>query len=98
LIPAKGIAEGITILDILTNKHDTISSTNGEEGTKMAEKYNLLDPSGAFMLQATIRIDDSSKTALLQSATEELVRLKTQLKGVVELKVPDRQSLNTRVR
>lgn len=62
------------------------------------EDLVLLDVSGAFVLEATVRIEDRTKPTLVQTANDELNWLKTKMKGVVELRAPERLALDSRVR
>ena len=57
-----------------------------------------LDPQNSYILSATIRIADGSKPSLVKIAQQELDALKTRLKGVVDLRAPDRLSMDTRAR
>lgn len=58
----------------------------------------LLDPSGAFLLEAKVQVDDRTKQTLVQRAFDQLNWLKSELKGVVELRAPERLALDTRVK
>lgn len=58
----------------------------------------LLDPSGAYVLQAALRVSDGTKPELMARGITELLALKEMLKGVVEMAVAERLSLDTRVR
>ncbi|KAF2150565.1 hypothetical protein K461DRAFT_269997 [Myriangium duriaei CBS 260.36] len=58
----------------------------------------LLDASGAWMLEATVRVEDRSKTALVRAASDQLQALRTELRGAIELRVPERLAMITRVR
>lgn len=64
----------------------------------VVEDMQLLDGSGAFILEACVRIDDRTKPTLVQSATEELNWVKNELKGSVDLRTPERLALDTRVK
>ena len=57
-----------------------------------------LDPSGAYILEAKIRIKDINDTAVADLGVGELNRFKAQMKGCVELDPPERLLLDTRVR
>ncbi|OCK77415.1 hypothetical protein K432DRAFT_358638 [Lepidopterella palustris CBS 459.81] len=57
-----------------------------------------LDPSGGYVLQASILVQDLGKPAILDQGVEELKRFKDLMKGCVELDVPDRLLLDTRVK
>ncbi|KAK4694665.1 hypothetical protein P7C71_g2957, partial [Lecanoromycetidae sp. Uapishka_2] len=58
----------------------------------------LLDPSGTYMLQAVVRVQDGSKVETMTKGMNELLSLKETLKGVVEMEMGDRLALDTRVR
>lgn len=58
----------------------------------------LLDPSGAYTLQVALRVSDGAKPELMTRGITELLALKEMLKGVVEMAVAERLSLDTRVR
>lgn len=57
-----------------------------------------LDPSGAYLLEAAVRVQDSSRPDVVAKGTEELAALKGLLKGVVDLRVVDRLALDSRVK
>lgn len=57
-----------------------------------------LDPSGAYILEAKIRVQDLNNTVVSDAGVEELNRFKTQMKGCVELVAPERLLLDTRVK
>ncbi|PNS19542.1 hypothetical protein CAC42_7386 [Sphaceloma murrayae] len=58
----------------------------------------LMDASGAFLLEARVRIEDRTKPALVAVATERLLSVRKELKGAVELRMPERLSMDTRVK
>lgn len=58
----------------------------------------LLDPSGTYILQVSVRVQDGSKVEIMTKGANELLGLKDTLKGVVELEIGDRLALDTRVR
>ena len=58
----------------------------------------LLDPSGAYLLEASIRVQDGSNVDLMKRGVGELYKLKETLKGVVELEAGERLAFDTRVR
>lgn len=57
-----------------------------------------LDESGAWVLEAGVRMEDAGDTAVTNRAQEEMRRLREDLEGAVELRVVDRLSLDTRAR
>lgn len=56
-----------------------------------------LDPSRGYILELKIRLSQSDP-ALIKNGEDQLLGLKTRLLGVVELKVPERLALDTRVK
>ncbi|KAL6158452.1 Mediator of RNA polymerase II transcription subunit 18 [Exserohilum turcicum] len=58
----------------------------------------LLDPSGAYVLDATVQIEDFNNAAVLEAGVNELKRFQTQMKGCVNLFLPDRLSQDPRVK
>lgn len=58
----------------------------------------LLDPSGAYILEAKVRVQDVRDSNLLDIGADELLAFQKEMKGCVELSIPDRLSLDTRVR
>ena len=59
---------------------------------------NLLDPSGAYILEASVKVSDGQDLKCMGKGTEELVGLRDVLKGCVDLEVGERGGLDTRVR
>ncbi len=57
-----------------------------------------LDPQGAYILQAAVRVQDGSKLETMSKGVNELLGLKETLKGCVELEMGDRLALDTRMR
>lgn len=62
------------------------------------ESLRPLDPSGAFVLEACVRIDDRTKPNLVSAASDELNVFRDMMRNSVEMKVPERLALDTRVR
>ena len=62
------------------------------------EAFPLLDPSGSYILQASLRVQDGSKPELMSRGFAELVEFQKMLKGVVELSPGDRLAMDPRVR
>lgn len=58
----------------------------------------LLDTSGGWVLEATVRVEDRSKPALVRAGSEQLLALRSELRGAIELRVPERLSMDTRVK
>jgi mediator of RNA polymerase II transcription subunit 18 len=58
----------------------------------------LLDPSGAYVLEAKVRVQDFKDATTLESGVTELKDFQKQMMGCVELSLPDRLSLDTRVK
>lgn len=61
------------------------------------EELKLLDQSGTWMMEVFIRIADGTNSKLLGEATKELLALQREVEGAIDLRVPERLSLDTRV-
>ncbi|KAK5163721.1 uncharacterized protein LTR77_010394 [Saxophila tyrrhenica] len=57
-----------------------------------------LDPSGSYVIEACVRMEDGSTTALRDQATKELLAFADGLKGAIDLRVPDRLALDPRIK
>ncbi|PVH94623.1 hypothetical protein DM02DRAFT_183646 [Periconia macrospinosa] len=57
-----------------------------------------LDPSGAYILEAKVRVHDFNQTTVLDNAVREIAAFQDQMKGCVELALPDRLALDPRVK
>ena len=64
----------------------------------LLKSANPLDASGAYILQASLRVYDAQKVDRMQQGTTELLNLKEMLKGAVDLEMADRLGMDTRVR
>ncbi|MCJ1249971.1 Mediator of RNA polymerase II transcription subunit 18 [Trapelia coarctata] len=62
------------------------------------ETLRPLDLSGGFILQASVRVQDGNRPETMKAATNELVKFKEVMKGVVDMEVGDRLALDTRMR
>lgn len=61
-------------------------------------RWRSLDPSGSWIVEVAIRVADSSNAELTGRATDELLAFKTEMAGAIELFMPDRLALDTRVK
>ncbi|KAL6707963.1 hypothetical protein ACN47E_003637 [Coniothyrium glycines] len=59
---------------------------------------DLLDQSGAYILEAKVRVQEYHNASVLETGVNELKKFQTQMKGCVELVLPDRLGLDTRVK
>lgn len=75
-----------------------VTSSGPRTSLPLLDSLKLLDGSGSFVLEACVRIDDRTKPSLVQSATEELMSFRNEMKGSVDLRPPERLALDTRVR
>lgn len=57
-----------------------------------------LDPSGTYIFEAKIRVQDLNNPTILDSGVGEMLKFKEHMKGCVELYVPDRLTMDTRVK
>jgi mediator of RNA polymerase II transcription subunit 18 len=58
----------------------------------------VLDPSGTYVVEVSVRMEDRKNTKIAQQAVAELVGFKQSVEGVIDLRVPDRLALDTRVK
>jgi len=58
----------------------------------------VLDPSGTYVVEVSVRMEDRKNTKIAQQAIAELVGFKQSVEGVLDLRVPDRLALDTRVK
>lgn len=58
----------------------------------------ILDPSGTFLIEVSVRMEDRKNTKIAEQAFAELEKFKRNMEGVIDLRVPDRLSLDTRVK
>lgn len=77
--------------------------SNPSQASDLSAKYTLasaqpLDPSGSYILQASLRVQDGQKVDRMQQGTTELMNLREMLRGAVDLEVAERLSMDTRVR
>lgn len=56
------------------------------------------DPSGAYILEAKVRVQEYNNQTVLERGVNELKAFQTQMRGCVDLDLPDRLSLDTRVK
>ncbi len=89
--------------NVILSLHRLLRFPPSDEGRPRSElisldSLGLLDDSGAYMLQASIRLHDGGNPEIIALGVKELNALKAELKGVVELKLVDRLSLDTRAK
>lgn len=58
----------------------------------------LLDNSGTYILEAKVRVQDFKDASVLESGVNELKAFQTSMRGCVELSLPDRIAMDTRVK
>ena len=58
----------------------------------------VLDPSGTYLVEVSVRMEDRKNTKIAQQAVAELQGFKQSVEGVIDLRVPDRLALDTRVK
>lgn len=87
-----------------TSDQDTLADLKGlpvpklEDDVEFSQIWQPLDPSGTLLIEATVRIADSNNEKLRGTATEELLTFKSEMAGAVDLFMPDRLALDTRVK
>ncbi|GAB7348237.1 hypothetical protein MBLNU459_g6231t2 [Dothideomycetes sp. NU459] len=78
----------------ISNEQQTVPA----ESLPSLSSLTPLDASGAFVLEARIRIEDRTKPSLISAATDELGVFRDLMKGSIDMRAPDRLALDTRVR
>ena len=69
-----------------------------QEDIPTEDMCRLLDGSGAYTLHAAVCVADASKPDVVNRATSELLHFKRIMRGIVDMRVVERLSLDTRVR
>ena len=77
---------------------DERNSTGPREHLAPLDTMVHLDPSGGYVLQVSITVQESGNPDLLKAASQRLLGLKEHLKPVVKLEPADRLALDTRVK
>lgn len=62
------------------------------------EALQPFDPSGAYILEAKVRVLDLDNPAVLEDGVGQMAAFQQQMSGCVELAIPDRLGLDTRVK
>ncbi|KAF2625611.1 hypothetical protein BU25DRAFT_345612 [Macroventuria anomochaeta] len=62
------------------------------------EALQLLDQSGTYILEAKVRVQDFKDASVLESGVNELKGFQISMRGCVELSLPDRLTMDTRVK
>jgi mediator of RNA polymerase II transcription subunit 18 len=79
-----------------------LPSNRAEQASHLSKvdisQAHLLDPSGTYILQAAVRVQDGSKVETMSKGVNELLGLGETLKGVVEMEPGERLALDTRMR
>ena len=75
----------------------TIKESSNGKG-KQEKKEILLDASGAYVMEASVKVRDGQDLKTMSKGVEELVAFRDVMRGCVDLEVGDRLSLDTRVR
>lgn len=63
-----------------------------------SETLRPVDISGAYVVEACVRVEDNGDSKLLEKAREELLGFKRMMEGAIDLRVPDRLALDTRMK
>jgi mediator of RNA polymerase II transcription subunit 18 len=61
-------------------------------------KLQLLDPSNTYMVEVSVRMEDRKNTKIAEQAIAELLQFQNAVEGVIDLRVPQRLALDTRVK
>ncbi|KAF2809570.1 uncharacterized protein BDZ99DRAFT_388906 [Mytilinidion resinicola] len=88
----------ILLHQVLTEPGPRSAEQSPKPSLPTFDSLTPLDPSGTYILQASIRVVDNGSPALIDLGVEELKAFKNLMKGCVELDAPDRLVLDTRVK
>jgi mediator of RNA polymerase II transcription subunit 18 len=79
----------------LPSQHDTTSIN-----TPLPPSSTLvpLDPSGGYLLQAMVRLSDGTNPKIVNLGLEALDAFRLRMKGVIDMRMPERLALDTRVK
>ncbi|KAF2872514.1 mediator complex, subunit Med18 [Massariosphaeria phaeospora] len=91
------IVHGNVVVFLHRVLHDS-SGTSPKANLPKFTELKPFDPSGAYILEAKVQVQEFNNTNVLEAGVDELKRFQSQMKGCVELSVPDRLSLDTRVK
>lgn len=69
-----------------------------KEDIPTEDMCRLLDASGAYTLQAAVSVADTSRPEVVSRATSELLHFRSIMRGIVDMRVVERLSLDTRVK
>ena len=92
-VPSSNKEDGMTEV-----KGKTAAATAGAEGGGGEEKERLLDESGAYVMEASVKVRDGQDLKTMSKGVEALVGFRDVLWGCVDLEIGERLSLDTRVR
>ena len=82
-----------TIIRPQTTEREELSAISSD-----ASDEPLLDASGAYIVEVSVRVQDGTKVEQAKRGMTELLNLKETLKGAIELDAGDRLALDTRMR
>ncbi|KAI9815121.1 MAG: Mediator of RNA polymerase II transcription subunit 18 [Pycnora praestabilis] len=83
---------------ILRLQGDSTGSLGPKKQTPSPQSLAPLDPSDAYILQASVRVQDGNKPESMTLGINELRGFKELMKGVLDMEVGDRLALDTRVK
>ncbi|KAF2759781.1 hypothetical protein EJ05DRAFT_498982 [Pseudovirgaria hyperparasitica] len=88
----------VILLHRLLTYHELPPSQSPVATLPSYESLKPVDPSGAYIMQTSVRLVDNAGPDNLGRGQEELVKFQGTMKGIVELQVVDRLALDTRVK
>ena len=87
------------LFQLPTLAHGTIPRPATEwDDVPRFDSWTPLDSSGAYVLQASVRVQDGGKPETMTLGLNELLAVKDTLRGIVDLEPGDRLAMDTRVR
>ena len=83
---------------VLTFPVDNHPSSSVRRSLPPLRSLSPLDPTGSYILQATVIVQEGSNPQMMKTATQLLFSFREQMKSAVKLEQADRLSLDTRVK
>lgn len=89
----------VRIFRLLWTQQEALAADKVLEGPPLAlSELQVLDPSGTYVVEVSVRLEDRKNTKIASEAVAELEGFRRSVEGVIDLKVPDRLALDTRVK
>jgi mediator of RNA polymerase II transcription subunit 18 len=88
----------VRIFRVLLTQHQLPADKVLEGRPLPLSELQLLDPSNTYMVEVSVRMEDRKNTKIAEQAIAELLQFQNAVEGVIDLRVPQRLALDTRVK